>query len=186
MVTAYSHDDVAKLIIEVGIKHLLTKPVSELTLHNIIIESLFNDEEYCKIPNKIIDQNSHSNSVKIHDANILLVDDNAINREIAIEFLKETKVNIDIAVDGLEAIEKIRTGKYQLVFMDIQMPKMDGITATKVIRSDEAYKDLPIIAMTANAMVDDYEDSLGAGMNDHITKPFHPEMLFDILAKWLT
>ncbi len=116
---------------------------------------------------------------------LLLVEDNEINQIIAEEILKMEGYRVDIAGNGRQAIEMLEKGDYQLVLMDIQMPIMDGISATKEIREQERYKDLPIIAMTAHAMSGDYEKSIQAGMNDHVTKPIQPELLYATLRKWI-
>ncbi len=118
---------------------------------------------------------------------ILLVEDNEINQEIAIALLEKTGVTIDIANNGIEALNKIQNNVYHLVFMDIQMPEMDGITATEHIRAmaDPTINSLPIIAMTAHAMDSDKAKSLQAGMTDHVSKPLEPELLFAALHKWI-
>jgi two-component system sensor histidine kinase/response regulator len=116
---------------------------------------------------------------------ILLVEDNEINQIIAEEMLKHEGYKVDIASNGQEAIDKLLGGDYALVLMDIQMPVMDGITATHEIRKFKRFKDLPIVAMTAHAMSGDFEKSLQAGMNDHVTKPIEPELLYKTLAKWM-
>ncbi|MDW8116025.1 MAG: response regulator [Geminocystis sp.] len=115
----------------------------------------------------------------------LLVEDNEINQEIILELLRG--VEIDIAENGFVAIEKIQSQQYDLVLMDISMPLMDGLEATRRIRQleGEYYKKIPIIAMTAHAMSGDKELSLKAGMNDHLTKPINPHQLRDTLLKWL-
>ncbi len=116
---------------------------------------------------------------------ILLVEDNDINQIIAVELLKLEGYKVDIANNGKEAIEKLEHCSYSIVLMDIQMPVMDGIAATKILRQDERFKTLPIIAMTAHAMSGDFEKSIEAGMNDHITKPIDPDHLYLTLKKWL-
>jgi len=116
---------------------------------------------------------------------ILLVEDNALNRQVAQGLLKETLANIDLAINGLEAIEKLTKQDYDLVFMDIQMPLMDGFTATKKIREHTRWKDLPIIAMTAHATATDKEKCLNVGMNDYISKPIDPLSLAKILSSWI-
>ncbi len=125
-------------------------------------------------------------SADLSGMRILLVDDNTLNREIAIEFLNETGLSIDEAVNGREAVEKVLAGTYHLVLMDILMPEMDGFAATRLIRADARFRDLPIIAMTANAMVGDRERSLESGMNDHIAKPIHPDALYAALQRWMS
>jgi len=116
---------------------------------------------------------------------ILLVEDNEINQIIAVELLKIEGYSVDIAANGREAIEMLEKGDYALVMMDIQMPVMDGISATIEIRKNERFKDLPIIAMTAHAMTGDREKSIEAGMNDHVTKPIEPELFCEVLHKWM-
>lgn len=116
---------------------------------------------------------------------ILLVEDNAMNRDVVMGFLDNSGLEIDIATDGYEAIRKIRSRPYQLVFMDIQMPELDGLSATRQVRADPRFRDLPIIAMTAHAMAGDRELSIQAGMNDHLIKPINPDELKFVLKKWL-
>ena len=118
-------------------------------------------------------------------ARVLLAEDNEINQLIAVEFLTARGVLVDVANNGREAIEMLHKSEYDLVLMDIQMPEMDGLTATGEIRKEERYKDLPILAMTAHAMTGDRELSLEMKMNDHITKPIAAESLYAALQKWL-
>ncbi len=118
-------------------------------------------------------------------AHLLLVEDNQINQIIAEELLKSVGYTLDIAQNGQEAIDMIEKNQYDLVLMDIQMPIMDGLTATKQIRKQERFASLPIIAMSAHAMTGDREISLAHGMNEHITKPIAPEILYKTLDLWL-
>ncbi len=115
---------------------------------------------------------------------ILVTEDNELNQMIALEILGTKGYQIDVAGNGLEAIEKIRENSYDLILMDIQMPRMDGLTATRKIRQMPGYEEIPIIAMTANAMTEDYEKSMQAGMNDHLAKPVDPMKLFALIEKW--
>lgn len=121
---------------------------------------------------------------------ILLVEDNVFNAEVAQEFLEMAGYEVELAVNGAKAIDAFRShksGYYDLIFMDIQMPVMDGLTATRKIREldrDDAKK-IPIIAMTANAFTDDVSKSLEAGMNDHISKPLDIKVLHRILRTYL-
>ncbi|WP_337639536.1 ATP-binding protein, partial [Bilophila wadsworthia] len=115
---------------------------------------------------------------------VLLAEDNEINQEIAIAILNSFGLEVELAENGLEAVQKIQTNQYALVLMDIQMPIMDGYQATRLIRKDDRFNALPIIAMTANAMNTDRAESLKAGMNEHIGKPFDPEALKRLLGKW--
>ncbi len=116
---------------------------------------------------------------------ILLAEDNEINQIVATELLKQKGYVVDIANNGQEAIDMLYKNNYDLVLMDIQMPVMDGLLATKTIRADESFKDLPIIALSANAMLEDREKSFEHGMNEHVAKPISPDILFNMLDIWL-
>jgi CheY-like chemotaxis protein len=113
---------------------------------------------------------------------ILLVEDNAVNLKLVKTFLDKLACETDIATDGQEAIEKVKEGKYNIVLMDIQMPVMNGLEATEIIRRD-IDKDVPIVALTAAAMEGDREKSISSGMNDYLTKPVSFDSLKDMLLK---
>jgi two-component system sensor histidine kinase/response regulator len=118
---------------------------------------------------------------------ILLVEDNDINQQIACELLQSVGVAVDIADNGRIAVDMLRNAeadRYGLVFMDVQMPEMDGYEATQCVRSDVRLKDLPIIAMTAHAMIEERERCLACGMNDHLTKPIDPNALYQAIMRW--
>jgi CheY-like chemotaxis protein len=127
-------------------------------------------------------------SIDLKDANILLVEDNLVNQKIVNLSLKKSVKNIDIANNGKEALDKFGSTKYDLILMDVQMPVMDGITATKKIRELESSSNThtPIIAITANALAGDKENCLSAGMNEYISKPFQIEDLIEKMQKLLS
>jgi len=116
---------------------------------------------------------------------VLLVEDNAINRDLAAELLGDLGIQVAIAVNGRQALDMVAAEAFDMVLMDIQMPVMDGLTATKLIRADDRFVKLPILAMTAHAMSGDRDRSLNAGMNDHITKPIDPNRLMAALIRWM-
>ncbi len=119
------------------------------------------------------------------DARVLLAEDNPINQMVAVEILTLAGMHVQTAVNGLEAMEKIKTQDFDVVLMDVQMPQMDGLEATARIRSDLGRKDLPIIAMTAHAMRGDREKCIAAGMDDYISKPIDRLKLYKVLKKYI-
>ncbi len=115
---------------------------------------------------------------------VLLVEDNQYNQQLAKALLTDAGVAVSIAEDGLDALSALESEKFDAVLMDMQMPKMDGLEATRKIRENPAWAELPIIAMTANAMTGDKESCLAAGMNDYLSKPLHYKAMYDTLARW--
>jgi CheY-like chemotaxis protein len=123
---------------------------------------------------------------KLSGRRVLLVEDNEVNRFLAAELLSDLGIVVTTAVNGREAVERVNAEPFDLVLMDIQMPVVDGLAATKLIRTESRFQALPIIAMTAHAMSGDRERSLAAGMNDHLTKPINPDLLTEILNRWIS
>jgi two-component system, sensor histidine kinase and response regulator len=120
-----------------------------------------------------------------HQARVLLAEDNALNQEVALDLLTHAGLQVDLARDGQEALELALETPYDLILMDLQMPRLDGLQATRAIRQWPGHADTPILAMTANAYEEDRQACLAAGMNDHIPKPVDPEVLYRTLLQWL-
>ena len=126
-----------------------------------------------------------SPAAELQGARALLVEDNELNQEVATEFLEALGLQVELAEDGAVALQKVQRQHYDIVLMDMQMPVMDGLSATRAIRKQPGLQELPILAMTANAMTIDRERCLEAGMNDHIAKPIDPERLLAKLRRWV-
>ena len=124
-------------------------------------------------------------SNKIGGARVLLVEDNVINQKVANDILENVHIKPDIANNGVEAIQKIEQRRYDVVLMDIQMPELDGYTATRRIRKNPRFRNLPIIAMTAHSFESDKQMCFSAGMDDHLSKPIDPSLLYGLLMKWV-
>ncbi len=174
-----STEETLTAIEKLGIHRVIVKPL----IPSILLSSLL----------EAIDKQGHkykTSTVKTRvlpdfsGNNILLVEDNQLNQEIAVNLLNKTKATTYLANNGLEAVGMVRKSTYDLILMDIQMPIMDGLSATRAIRKFD--HKTPIIAMTAHALSGDKDKSLSAGMNEHITKPFDPKMLYSILEHYLS
>ena len=184
MITAYSKEELKAQLENIKVDGILIKPVSPSTLLNTILNVLGKEivQHGRKEDKKILYQEALT---LLRGARILLVEDNVVNQEMAIEILEEAGLHVEIANDGLEALSKVMKGSYDGILMDCQMPVMDGFEATRAIRQHEQFASLPILAMTANAMMGDKEKCLASGMNDHIAKPIDVAHLFLTMAKWI-
>ena len=184
MVTACTRETVLQQDGELPLQGFLTKPVGPALLYHSLLQVLRPD--LARAPAEHTRHALPADALAaLGGARILLVEDNANNREVAVDFLAAARLQVDIATHGGEAVQMVQLGDYDLVLMDVQMHEMDGLTATRQIRAMEQYRKLPIIAMTAHAMPEDHARSLAAGMNDHITKPIDPDTLFRTLLKWI-
>jgi two-component system, sensor histidine kinase and response regulator len=183
IVTAYGREEVIKTAAEAGVDSVLVKPVTSSTLLDTTLTLLRVDEEGGDIDERqtIV----HFDVSRLRGARVLLVEDNEINQEVALGQLEDAEVEVDVADNGQVAVNMVRSKDYDIVLMDMQMPVMDGIEATRIIRADTRFTELPIVAMTANAMAVDRDRCLEAGMNDHIAKPIDPDQLFGALIRWI-
>lgn len=164
-----------------GADSFLMKPVKQSILFDTIME-IFG----FRVLKKTDDTRGLMSKDEFNDVAVLLVEDNPINQMVATEILISAGINVDKAGNGVEAIEAIRSKRYDAVLMDVQMPEMDGLEASRYIRDQLKCVDLPIIAMTAHAMYGDRERCLASGMNDYVPKPIDPKVLFSALRKHIS
>ena len=181
MVTAYGREDVLKQAERNGFENVLIKPVTSSILFDTTAQVLSSDVQPAEAPAEALPLDVE----RIRGSHVLLVEDNEINQEVAVGQLEDMELFVDVAENGARAVQMVHDTEYDVVLMDMQMPVMDGIEATQTIRSEDQFQDLPIIAMTANAMAADREKCLKAGMNDHIAKPIDPDALVGALVRWI-
>ena len=179
--SAYAGREEEERCAEIGVNVFLPKPITASSLFDAVVEA----------------QGARVHAVRrAHDAPLdrefagvraLLAEDNEANQMVATELLSRLGIELDVARNGREAVEMARAnaGRYAAVFMDVQMPEMDGLEATRRIREDPRYAGVPILAMTANAMKSDLDACAAAGMNDHVTKPIDRKVLVRTLRRWL-
>ncbi len=188
MVTAYDKEQIFDRAKSLDLNGFLIKPVSYSLLYDAILNA-FGKQELCKTRKKEKIIQKPDSLTAIGGSCILIVEDNEINQQIAVELLTSSGFNVETANDGKQAVEMISQSgspsKYSLVLMDLQMPVLDGISATKEIRCMDSYATLPIIAMTADAMSGVKEKCLEAGMVDFISKPIDPEEVLTALSRWI-
>lgn len=187
MVSAFKQESIVSLAKEVGINLFIQKPINPSILRNAISDIFLGTDKFDGSKHHSL--SSVSEIKTLQGSKILLVEDNKINQEIILGLLETSAIEIDIANNGKEAIEKYsnafeKKSPYELILMDLQMPIMDGIEATKIIRKID--KNIPIIALTANAMAQDVQNTKDAGMNEHLNKPINVEELFNVLLKFIS
>ncbi|MFN3309678.1 MAG: response regulator, partial [Anaerolineales bacterium] len=169
---------------QLGCVGYLLKPIRQQELRDALLLALgTSPDKDDKGKSKMITR--HTLTEYAEHCRILLVEDNPINQKVAVKLLSKAGFAVDTANNGVEALEALQKGNYQMILMDVQMPEMDGFETTRRIRNTRAsYKDIPIIAMTAHALKGDREKCIQAGMNDYISKPIHAEELIEVLQKW--
>lgn len=177
MVTAYDREKMVDLVGDIKIDGFLEKPVAPSILMNAIV-AIFGKSKILK-QSPLIRLAPNLKGLKV-----LLVEDNKDNQDLAQELLTSAGITVSIAENGEVGVHMVNQECFDLVLMDIHMPVMDGLSATRKIRQNQQLDSLPIIAMTANAMAEDRQDSLDSGMNDHITKPINVRELFSTLERW--
>jgi len=179
---ATHHDEkLSHAVLQSGASGYLAKPVMIATMDEVIMEVLG-----LELSEGARHSMGHSTVPKhLSGAHLLLVDDNDINREVGSELLAQMGITVATACNGQEALDAVQREPFDGVLMDMQMPVMGGLEATKAIRALAGFETLPIVAMTANAMAGDREDCLNAGMNDHITKPIDLTDMYRVLGEWI-
>jgi len=167
-----------------GFAAVLTKPVTGSALHDALVRVVSRTGP----ATLVIRDTASQDETRLRSAHagqrVLVVEDNPINQEVAGELLRTTGLLVDVAGDGQQALQALQAQAYDLVLMDVQMPVMDGLAATRAIR-DQHGNALPVVAMTANAFGEDRAACLAAGMNDHVAKPVDPAALYATLLRWL-
>ncbi len=185
LVTAYGREGLFTDAATVGIEDVLVKPVTASLLFDAVMRLMQN-----AAPEPAAQQsepNRPSALAALKGARVLLVEDNELNQDVAVGLLSQAGIAVEVAGDGAVALARLSRGDspVDLVLMDMQMPVMDGLTATRKLREIPALRELPIIAMTANAQQEDRERCLAAGMNDHLGKPINPAALWEMLSRWI-
>ncbi len=183
MVTAYGKDDVKKKAIDAGADGFLVKPVNHSVLYNTIIDILYSNNNFnSPLSDKrapVID-----NSDALRGARVLVVEDNRINQIVVCGLLEEIGIMCRVASDGQECLKIAESDKFDLILMDIQMPLLDGYTATSILRGYG--NSTPVIGVTAHALVGEKEKCLAAGMNDYISKPIDADILYRKIKHYLS
>lgn len=182
MVSAYNREDMRAELGNIAVEAMLTKPVNASMLLDATMQAFGHRRStHAGLPQ----HHPARQNRNLQGARVLLVEDHPINREIAVALLTQAGIEVSTAENGREGVEAVRRQHWDLVLMDMLMPEMDGVEATREIRNDERYAALPILAMTANVMTEEVQRCLAAGMNDHIAKPIDVEDLFAKLSRWL-
>ena len=186
MLTAFSRDEMARGLAaeQLTVAATLTKPVTPSTLLDASLQAIGQPRQHA-LRGELREEALQSHRAALAGAHVLLVEDNPFNQELARDLLGRAQIVVRVASNGREAIDMLARERFDAVLMDCQMPVMDGYAATRELRGDPKWRDLPVIAMTANAMVGDREKVLAAGMNDHIAKPINVTEMFATLARWV-
>jgi PAS domain S-box-containing protein len=186
IVTAFGREEVRARAEQIGVEGFLLKPVNASLLYDTLVD-LFGAER--GTASGMSKQMPASKEYDARGMRILLVEDNDMNQQVATELLESAGARVTVAANGKIAVDLLCNGPqptpFDVVLMDLQMPEMDGHTATGILRSDARFNHLPILAMTAHALVEERQRCLQAGMNDHVTKPLDPDALFAALSRWV-
>ena len=183
LVTAYDTSEMMRLAGS-SVAGVLTKPTTSSSILDAAMVALGRVSEGETTSRGDGEQNELL-AISVSGANVLLVEDNEINQQVARELLERAGMQVDIAENGRIAVQKAKSSSYDIILMDLQMPVMDGFEASREIRKDASLASVPIVAMTANAMAGDKERCIDAGMQEHVAKPIHPPTLYRALVDWI-
>jgi CheY-like chemotaxis protein len=185
LVTAYSRDDVMRASAGLRLAGVLQKPVTPSSLCDCLMQIGARTHASRPAPASPVDPTGRLRA-RLAGARILLVEDHPVNQELAVEVIRRAGMQVVAAANGQEALHRLKDdGPFDGVLMDCQMPVMDGYTATRVLRSNPAWRELPVIAMTASALASDRERAFASGMNAHIAKPLDVEAMLRTMAEWI-
>ncbi|MDE2368129.1 MAG: PAS domain S-box protein [Burkholderiales bacterium] len=184
LVTAHGEDSLGEQARAAGFDAVLAKPPTASSLHDALVQALRRGSDAPPPGPRPVGEAEAALRGQHAGRRVLLAEDNPVNQEVALALLTNVGLTVEVAEDGRTAVELARTREYDLVLMDMQMPEIDGIAATREIRRSLGQA-LPIIAMTANAYAEDRESCLAAGMNDHVAKPVDPPAFYALLLRWL-
>ncbi|MFH0995047.1 MAG: response regulator [Pseudomonadota bacterium] len=191
MLTSLGTRGDARRFQDIGFTAFATKPIRHLELKAVLSLALTHRDEAEPDPQPIITRHTARETLNLfvgRKARILLAEDNITNQQVALGILKKMGLRADAVANGMEVLKALENLPYDLILMDVQMPEMDGLEATRKIRNSQSAifnRRIPIIAMTAHAMQGDREHCMKAGMNDYVTKPVSPQALAEALDKWL-
>jgi CheY-like chemotaxis protein/HPt (histidine-containing phosphotransfer) domain-containing protein len=182
LVTAFERNDILKRAEAAPVAGVLFKPIDPSELQDMIANILLKDPEHVEL------DKAQQPIPRLDGCKVLLAEDNEVNQQIATEMLSLAGIEVDIADNGMVAVNKIlaaETGRYDLVLMDLQMPELGGHDASRKIRTDQRFSSLPIIAMTAHATSEEKDQCMQSGMQDHVSKPINPDQFYQTLSRWL-
>ena len=182
LVTAYGDEAIQRRVVQERLDGFLAKPVTPSTFLDMVMNAF---SKAPSLPLLAAAAAGAAGEPALRGARVLLVEDNDFNQQVAMELLAAAGVEAALAVNGREALERVAAGRFDAVLMDLQMPVMDGYEATRLILGRPESARLPIIAMTAHALVQERDKCLAAGMCDYLTKPVDPQALFAVLGQWI-
>lgn len=184
LICSSNDDELAEEARRNGFSGVLSKPLSTSTIHDVLQRHLALGSDVHSQP-VFMPSIEETLRARYAGRRILLVEDEPINQMVTREMLEEVGMLVDIAGDGEEALAQVQKERYAIVLMDLQMPRLGGLDAARMLRQFPNGRDIPIVAMTANAFSEDRDNCLAAGMNDFLPKPVSPESLYGVLLQWL-